>query len=95
MYYEFIQEDSILPRGQNTRTHTNSIIAGNENKRKSYLLFFSRFLQVAGFCRLSKEVVCRKSPLSTGRNGRLKPGRLLNIVGHIGVETRQFSISLP
>lgn len=33
----------------------------------------------------------RKSPISTGGNGRLKPGSLLNLSEHIGNETRKFS----
>ena len=33
----------------------------------------------ARFCRYSKGAFCRKSPVSTGRNDRLKPGKLLNL----------------
>ena len=29
-----------------------------------------------------------------GRNGRLKPGKLLNVIGHVSNMTRLFSISL-
>ena len=29
---------------------------------------------------------CRKSPISTGRNDRLKPGKLLNLIWHIRVK---------
>ena len=29
---------------------------------------------------------CRKSPISTGMNGRLKPGKLLNLIEHIGIK---------
>ena len=32
------------------------------------------------FCRFSKEAFCRKSPISTGRNDRLKPGKLLKLI---------------
>ena len=46
------------------------------------------------FCRFSKGAFCRKSPISTGRNDRLKPDKLLNLIGHIGNKTRQFSVSL-
>ena len=34
----------------------------------------------ARFCRFSKGAFCRKSPVSTGRNDRLKPGKLLNLI---------------
>ena len=44
------------------------------------------------FCRFSKGVFCRKSPTSMGRNVRLKPGKLLNIIWHIGDNIRQFNI---
>ena len=33
---------------------------------------------LARFCRFSKGAFYRKSPISTGRNGRLKPGKLLD-----------------
>ena len=36
----------------------------------------------------------RKSPISMGRTDRLKPGKLLNLILHIGDKTRQFSTSL-
>ena len=39
---------------------------------------------------ISAEIV----PFRTGRNDRLKPGKLLNLIGHIRNETRQFSMSL-
>ena len=48
----------------------------------------------ARFCRFSKGAFCRKSPISTARNSRLKSGKLLNVIGLIGTKTRQFSISL-
>ena len=40
------------------------------------------------FCRFSKEAFCRKSTISTGRNGRLKSVKLGNLVEHIGDKTR-------
>ena len=46
------------------------------------------------FCRFSKGAFCRKSHISTGMNGGLKPGKLRNLIWHIGDRTRQFSISL-
>ena len=35
---------------------------------------------VARFSRFSKGAFYRKSPISTGRNGRLKPGKLLDLI---------------
>ena len=46
------------------------------------------------FCRFSKGAFCRKSPISTGRNGRFKSGKFLNLIRHIGDKIRQLSISL-
>ena len=34
----------------------------------------------ARFCRFLKGAFCRKSPISTGRSGRLKPGKLLDLI---------------
>ena len=48
---------------------------------------------IARFCRFSKGAFCRKSPISTGRNDRLKLGKLLNLTEQIGDRIRQFSIS--
>ena len=48
----------------------------------------------ACFCRFSKEDFYRKSPISTGSNGRIKPGKLLDLIWHSGDKIRQFSISL-
>ena len=53
---------------------------GKEGEQRDILLaVFTHF-----FCRFSKGVLCRKSSISTGRNDRLKPGKLLNLTGHIG-----------
>ena len=46
------------------------------------------------FSRFSKGAICSKSPISTGRNGQLRPGESLNLIGHIGNKTRQISIPL-
>ena len=46
---------------------------------------------VTGFCRFLKVALCRKSLISTKRNDLLKPGKLLNIILHMGDKTRQFS----
>ena len=34
----------------------------------------------ARFCRFSKGAFCRKPPILTGMNGRLKLGKLLNLI---------------
>ena len=51
-----------------------------------------------GFFRLVLDVsnlgFCRISAISTGRNGRLKPAKLLTLVEHIGNKTRQPSTPL-
>ena len=38
------------------------------------------FIHLAGF---REGTFCRKSPISTGRKGRIQPGKLLNPIGHI------------
>ena len=46
-----------------------------EGERREILLaVFARF------CKFSKGAFYRKSPISTGRNGRLKPGKLLELI---------------
>ena len=46
-----------------------------EGKQREILLgVFTRF------CRFPKRAFSRKSPFSTRRNDRLKPGRLLNVI---------------
>ena len=42
------------------------------------------------FCRFWKRAFSLESPISTGRNGRLRPGKLLNLTALIGSKTRQF-----
>ena len=51
-------------------------------------------LRSHSFYRFSKRALGRKSLLSTGKNCRLRPNELLNLIGHILNKTRQFSISL-
>ena len=51
-----------------------SLLLGRRTKGKFLLAAFARF------CRFSKEAVCSKSPISTGRNNRLKPGELLKLI---------------
>ena len=46
------------------------------------------------FCRFSEGDFCRKSLISMGQNGRLKSGKLLNLIEHIGNKTGQFLVSL-
>ena len=48
----------------------------------------------ARFCSFSKEFFSRKSPISNGGQGRLKPGKLTNLKLHIGNITRRFLIFL-
>ena len=43
-------------------------------KREIFLAVFARF------CRFLKGAFYRKSPISTGRNGRLKSGKLLDLI---------------
>ena len=69
---------SILPRGQNTWIHTSVIITRKENIGK-YCLFCS--LVFAGFLTGLSAENPRKSPISTEWNGRLKTGKLLNLMG--------------
>ena len=57
-------------------------------RREVLLIVFNRF------CEFLKGAFCRISFISRGRNDRLKPGRLLNLTGHIQNKTGQFSISL-
>ena len=57
-------------------------------RRKTLLVVTIRFY------RFSTGAFCLKSPILTGRNGRLKPGRLLNLTEHTGKKSRQFPILL-
>ena len=50
-----------------------SLLLGRRTKGNLVAVF-------ARFCRFSKGAFCRKFPISTGRNGRLKPGELLNLI---------------
>ena len=43
-------------------------------QRKILLAVFARF------CMFSKGAFYRKSPIAMGRNGRLKPGKVLNLI---------------
>ena len=43
-------------------------------------------------CRFSKGAFCRKSLISTGRNGLLKPGKLPSLIRDTGNKTGQVSI---
>ena len=60
-----------------------------EGEQKGIWLFV--FTRV---CKFSKWAFGRTSFISAGKKGRLKPGKLLNLIGHIRNETRQLSISL-
>ena len=46
------------------------------------------------FWRFSRGGFCRRSPISTRRNGLLKLGKLLNVIGHIVSKTRLFLVPL-
>ena len=50
----------------------------------NFACFFARF------CRCSKGDFCRKSPFSTGRNDRFKPGKLLNQFDISGIKQDSF-----
>ena len=59
-----------------------------EGNQVSLLYIFIRF------CRFLEGAFCRKFPISTRRNGRLKLGKLLSLIEHVGSKTGPFSISL-
>ena len=50
-----------------------SLLLGRRTKGNLLAVF-------ARFCRFSGGAFCRKSPISTGRNDRLKPGKLPNLI---------------
>ena len=52
----------------------NSHYCQEGEKREILLAVFARFY------RFSKGAFYRKSPISMGRNGRLKPGKLLDLI---------------
>ena len=58
-------------------------------KTKGNLLFIC----ICGFCRFSTGAFCRKSGALIGKNGRLKLGEPLNVVGHIGNKQAIFCIT--
>ena len=64
-----------------------SLLVGRITKRNLACCFYS-FLEVFEWGFL------QKFSTSTERKDRLKPGKLLNLIGHIGNKARQFSISL-
>ena len=45
----------------------------------------------ARFCRFAKWAFNRKSTISTGRNGRLKPGKLLDLIDISGINKTVFN----
>ena len=59
------------------------LLLGRKTKRNCPRCFHA-FLQVF------ERGVLQTSPILTGRNGRLKPGKLLNLVKHIGNEKDNF-----
>ena len=54
--------------------HIQESLLSGRRTREILLAVFARF------CRFSKGVFHRKSPVSTGRKDRLKPGKLLNLI---------------
>ena len=64
-----------------------SLLLGRRTKG-NFACYFHSFLQVP------IGALCRKSQILTRRSDRLKPGKSLNRIWHIGDETGQFSISL-
>ena len=55
------------------------------NKFKSHYCQEGEHMEIllavfAGFCRFLKGAFYRKSPILTGRNRRLKPGKLLDLI---------------
>ena len=60
-----------------------SLLLGRRTKGHLAWCFHS-FLQV------SERAFCRKSLISTGRNDQLKPGKLLNLISHIGDKTSPY-----
>ena len=69
-----------------------SLLLGRRTKGNLVKSKGTKFVVFDNFFRLSKGAFCRKSLISTGRKRRLVRSRLLNLIGHIGIEARQFSI---
>ena len=77
-----------LPQEDRTHEHTRvSLLLGRRTKG-NHAYCFRPFLQVL------KGASCRKFLISTGKNERLRLDKSLNINGHNGNKTRQFSLSL-
>ena len=68
------------------RIHLSVIIARKKNRGN--LLVISLV-----FVHFWKASFRREPPISTGRNSRLKPAKLLNLNGHIDNKMRRFPIS--
>ena len=71
-----------IPFSQEHKTHECMCYHCLEGKGREILL-----IVFISFCWFLKGLPCRNSPLSTGRNDRSKPGKLLNIIGLIGNNT--------
>ena len=54
--------------------HIQESLLSGRRTREILLAVFARF------CRFSKGAIYRKSPTSTGRNGPLKPDKLLDLI---------------
>ena len=81
MGIQFSKEDKIHQHMQ------VSLLPGRRRKENLACRFHSFF---AAFL---KEAFCVNSPISRGRNGKLRSGKLLNILGHIGNETSKLLVS--
>ena len=73
----FSQEDKI-------HEHIKEALLLEGEQREILLAVFTRF------CRFSKGAFCSKSPTSTGRNDRLKPGPIITLFGISGIEQDSF-----
>ena len=72
-----------IPYSQDDKIHVYiqvSLVLGTRTKGNLAWRF-------ACFCKFSKGAFCRKSLISTGRSDRLKPGKLLNLIGRTGNKT--------
>ena len=57
-------------------------------QREILVAVFSRF------CKFSKGAFRRKSPISTGNNGQIRPGKLPHLNGQNGQKSKPVSMSL-
>ena len=77
----------MIPRGQNTSTLASVIIARKENKGD----FFSLFTLVFGGF---ERKLLRKMFYFDGKEWPRKPGKLLNVIGHIRKKKKVFNFDI-